>query len=145
MPAILNHVSLTVSNLERTIEFYQKCFGFHVARRGDYSGPLVEALMSFKDASIAVAFLRTGSIALELIEFRSPKGKGTKPPPMNEAGSPHLGLLTKDARADYQRLSAMGVRFDSEPVVNYRTGTYTVMLRDPDGIPIELIERPAVE
>ena len=145
MPTILNHVSLTVSNLERTIDFYQKCFGFHIARRGDYSGPIVEALMSFKDASISVAFLRTGSVALELIEFHKPKGKVNRPPPMNEAGSPHLGLLTKDARADYQRLSAMGVHFDSAPIVNPRTGTYTVMLRDPDGIPIELIERPAVE
>ena len=53
---------------------------------------------------------------------------------------PFLGLSTDDCVRDYQRLKALGVKFDGEPQVRpYGTG---VMLEDLYGNKIFLNEEP---
>jgi catechol 2,3-dioxygenase-like lactoylglutathione lyase family enzyme len=61
----------------------------------------------------------------------------------NRPGNGHLCFKVDDIQAWYQRLSARGVRFISEPVpitAGINTGAYAVYLRDSDGFTIELVQ-----
>jgi catechol 2,3-dioxygenase-like lactoylglutathione lyase family enzyme len=145
MQAVFDHVSLTVTDTSRSIEFYARCLGFKLARRDKpNSGSHVDALTDLAGSNVLAAFVTNGTLTLEFVEFGHPRAAQTVCAPMNAVGSPHLGFVVKDVRAEYERLKELGVKFIAPPVVNPHRGTYSVMLRDPDGIPIELRESPAV-
>src|SRR5262249_29881188 len=143
MDAVFDHVSLTVANVAKSIEFYGRHFGFRLARRGSAGeGPDVDALTGFKDSHLDAAFVTNGTLTLEFLQFTSPRGRLTCAP-MNDVGCPHLGFIVKDVRAEYERLQAQGIEFAGPPVVSARRGA-SLMMRDPDGIYIELREGPAI-
>ena len=144
MEAIFDHVSLTVSDVRKSIAFYEKHFGFRLARQDAINtGPHVDALTGVKDSAVEAVFVTNGALTLEFVGFESPKGRA-RSAPMNDVGAPHLGFIVKDVKAEYQRLVGEGIEFVGAPVVNPHKGTTSAMLRDPDGINIELRESPAI-
>lgn len=145
MEALFDHISLTVADVGRSIAFYGRHFGFELKRRDAINrGPHVDALTGVKDSAVEAVFVSNGALTLEFVGFETPKGSA-KCAPMNDAGSPHLGFIVKDVKEVYRRLSAEGVEFVGAPVVNPHRGTTSAMLRDPDGIHIELRESPALQ
>ena len=71
--------------------------------------------------------------------------RGGKRALQNAVGAPHIGFVVQDARGAYETLKSEGVEFCGEPVHSRTRNNYSVMLRDPDGIMIELRESPALK
>lgn len=135
----LDHVALSVSDLERSMEFYTTVLGCTVERVLDRGGDsLLGQVVGMPGASARIAHLSLGDAMIELFEYRDPEGK---PLPVDrkqaDIGIIHLGLTSSDARADYDRLASHGVRFVSEPV-EFRPGVWIFYFYGPDGEVCEL-------
>ena len=140
-----NHVCLTVQNLDRAIDFYTRYFGLKPIRRDPpHSGDKVACMTGVADAALLAAFLSDGHLILELIQFTHAQGTRTQAAPANDVGCAHLGFVCADVRGIYEQWSQEGVQFLSAPQYSAKRNNYAVMLRDPDGIMIELLESAAL-
>ena len=138
----IEHVALSVSNLERSIDFYSNLFGFKVARIIDCPPERGLGMVNgMPGCSARIAHLETdGDVMLELFEYRDPRGKQiTADRKQADIGLIHLGLSSTDARADYRRLEKAGIRFFSEPI-EFRPDVWLFYFYGPDGEVCELRE-----
>ena len=135
----LEHVGLSVANLERSIRFYCENFGFTVERILECGEdvPLGD-VVGMPSCTARIAHLKSEKSMLELFEYTKPRGKSI---PENtrqaDLGYIHIGFTTTDMKADYARLKERGVRFFNEPV-EFRPGVWVVYFYGPDGEVCEL-------
>jgi catechol 2,3-dioxygenase-like lactoylglutathione lyase family enzyme len=140
-----NHVGVTVSDLNRSIAFYRDLLGFQVVyERGEVTAEYMPRLVGIPGARLKIAGLDIPGLHLDLIEYIEPKGAAAAGP-TSDVGNLHIGYTVDDLWAAYRRLCAAGVRFKSEPVsptVGPNKGGWTVYFTDPDGVTLEMIQRP---
>jgi catechol 2,3-dioxygenase len=117
----IGHVHLTVSNLERAVQFYRGALGFEVTQR-------------YGDSAI---FLSAGGYHHH-IALNTWAGEGAPQPPPGRTGLYHFAILYPGrlelARA-FKRLFDYGVSIDGASDHGVSEAIY---LRDPDGNGIEL-------
>jgi glyoxylase I family protein len=122
----IEHTTVTVSDLPRSVEFYTRQLGFHVDREMRISG-----------SQLHIVFLRLGDTELEL--FGVSRTRGSAMSDANDiVGYKHVCLLVDSVDAEFDRLTHAGVRFRIPP-----TDVQAVriaFLKDPDGMDIELLE-----
>ncbi len=115
----LHHTAILVGDLERSIDFYCRLFGFRVVERGEFDGD-------------PLAFLVIRGGLIELVQ----EGAGNLP----EGVVNHIAFLVDDLPAEMTRLRLAGVPFlDEEPVPVY-SGARIAFCEGPDGELIELME-----
>jgi lactoylglutathione lyase len=141
-----NHIGLTVSDLARSIAFYRDQLGFNVAyERGEVTAEYMPRLVGIPGARLKIAGLDLPGLHLDLIEYLEPKGAAV-PGPTSDVGNIHIGFTVDDLWAAYHQLSEAGVQFKSEPVqptIGPNKGGWAVYFLDPDGVTLEMIQRPA--
>ena len=115
----IHHVGLTVSDVERSIEFYRDVLGMElIRRRPSVTADYVARQTGYDDVELDVASFRVGpnsSQSLEIVQYMKHSGRPSDQA-TNRAGNSHLCLLVNDLRASYDDLQSRGVRFKSEPV-----------------------------
>ena len=135
----LEHVALSVADVERSIAFYRDLLGFTLLRIIE-SPPAMRLgdVVGLPGCAARIAHLQLGGTMLELFEYQDPRGRPI-PPDRTQAdqGFIHIGLRSSDARADHARLEASGVRFIHAPV-EFRPGVWIAYFRGPDGEVCEL-------
>jgi len=123
----LEHVNLTVSDLDRSIDFYTRLLDLRVRWRGALSSGLPGAHVGDNDMFIA------------LFQASEPGSVGSD---YDGVGLNHFGFVV-DGLTDYKnRLIEMGSPPHSEQ--DYDPGRRLYVM-DPDGIEIELVEYDAAE
>lgn len=143
----LHHTGYTVSNLDRSLGFWRDLLGCEVLATQEKQGGYLGAIVGYPDAHVRMAHLKLpgGEHVIELFEYLAPAGDLLELEPRN-VGNAHVCFLVDDLNADYERLVAAGVdTFLSPPVyidTGINTGGYGLYLRDPDGIIVELFQRP---
>ncbi len=146
------HVSFTVSNLERSVEWYTKVLGLEYVRGQVQDNEYSRRLVGFADARLKVAQLRIPNLTIpisrhhiELVEYEQPRGAGI-PLQTNSPGVGHWAFMVDDIHAEVARLKSHGVRFKSESPNLITEGVnrcgYTIYFLDPDGITLELMQPP---
>lgn len=124
MKFIVIHTNITVADLEKSIEFYDKALGMKVARRFDGA-----------DGGFRLAFLEAepGGHRIELTWYRD---RDPYKPGDNEVRGgfiPHVGFAPDDFDEALKRHREMGiVCFESE-----KRGVY--FIEDPDGHWMEIV------
>lgn len=134
----MNHVGLSVANLDRSIEFYQGLLGMQIVLRGTFEGEQYARVLGLAAARGQVALLSGLGMRLELFEFSQPLPRPGDPyRPVCDHGITHFCLEVDDLEAQYQRLNSAGVRFHCPPATFFGKikATYG---RDPDGNVFEL-------
>ena len=150
---ILEHVGLTISNLERSIRFYTQVLGFELLRK-----------------TTTNAYLHLNDQLLELTQCRVPVEEAVPEGPEGcderlycAVGITHLGFRVDDMDEAIARIEAQGGRLIAppqqfEPQIEYVAERSSEKLRraarpmgkthwkmatfaDPDGIILELLER----
>jgi catechol 2,3-dioxygenase-like lactoylglutathione lyase family enzyme len=136
----LEHVALSVSDMERSLAFYRDLLGMTIIRdlAPGLGGDKLGTVVGMPGCRARIVHLDLGGTMLELFQYFDPAGR---PLPTGhrqaDIGFTHIGLSSDDVRADYRRLKAAGVDFVSEPV-EFRPGIWIVYFRGPDGEVCEL-------
>jgi len=123
------HVGMTVSNMERAIDFYCGLLGLRLKLRRTSAG----GELAFLDAGGGM--LEIAAPATEVGPFRDV--------PHSEAGFRHITLAYDDVDAMIETLEASGVEIAERPRAAYNSEMIkrVAFVRDPDGCLVELIER----
>jgi lactoylglutathione lyase len=145
MPSLL-HTGLTVRDLDRSLGFYRDLLGMEVVLEQEKEGGYLAQIVGYDDAYVRMAHLAfPGDPArLELFQYLRPEPRG-EPGEPRDVGITHVCLLVPDVDALGARLREAGTEFYSEPVpvdTGANAGGIGVYLRDPDGITLELFQRP---
>ena len=137
----LCHVGITVSDIDRSIDFYEKNFGFKLLRKAAFDQAFFDeapTLYALKDTTCPIAILAAPcGVLIELFQFIPQLEK--EHVPWNRAGITHFALATDSVLDMCPQLRENGVTFCMEPMKRF-DGGYWVFLRDPDGNMIELME-----
>lgn len=142
------HFSFTVGDLGRSKRFYGEILGLPLLYELRHRHPYTSRQVGYPGADLLVAAYALSQVPgeeggrLELIEYLHPRGEALDVSTKN-AGSAHLAFVVDDIGAEHTRLRELGVRFRSDPVLveeGVSKGAYTVYLRDPDDITLELVQ-----
>ena len=138
----VHHVGLTVSDLDRSLAFYERLLG----RVRDFSiesdGPVLSRAVGVPDARLKFGFITLGSVHLELLEYRNDR-RDRYELANSDPGAPHVCFEVVDLREAMAALAEDGIRFYSEPFdidEGPLAGYSFVYFDDPDGITLELFE-----
>lgn len=145
------HINVNVSNLDRSIEFYEQ-LGFSVLIPGipylgiekDGGRAVPADLIRTLDlpdgtrARACIMQLNDGFPKLDLTEFEKPAPQA--PGANDDLGMVRLCLATRDLAQTYAALTAAGVEFLSTPTKGVGGMADVAVCRDPDGTLIELVE-----
>src|SRR2546426_10986253 len=69
----LHHVGLTVSDLDRSLAFYQDVLELELLEILDVTGPDIGRAVDVEGARLRIAFLRLAGLQLELLDYIEPE------------------------------------------------------------------------
>ena len=137
----LEHVGLSVLNLERSIKYYCDNLNCTLVRiiEAD-SGPKLGKVVGMQGCSARIAHLMAGENMLELFEYADPRGRDIpEDHKQSDKGFIHAGFTSSNVREDYEKMKKNNVRFVSEPV-EFRPGVWICYFYGPDGEVCEIRE-----
>ena len=141
----LDHVSVTTGDIARSLAFYRDLLGLPVRAVGELSGEEVERITGVPGARLLSADLDLGNgQVLELLEYVGAEEGAALP--LERPGSGHIGLVVDDVDSVHRTLIDAGVTVRSSPVELSEPGDWNgvrcMTVFDPDGVAVELVERP---
>jgi catechol 2,3-dioxygenase-like lactoylglutathione lyase family enzyme len=141
----LSHAGIQVSDADRSIAFYE-LLGLELASRWTNDRPYVQRLVGYPGVALDCAFMSIpgSSSFLEILQYHGTHGVPIDPATAN-TGTGHLCLYVRDLETLYAKLLRAGVEFICPPQipdVGANKGGRVLYLKDPDGIRVELTERP---
>ncbi|MFB8591239.1 VOC family protein [Enterococcus casseliflavus] len=143
--SMVNHVGITVSNLEHSIQFYEALTGKKIANQDTIGGKRMAQTQGLADTLIKYANLHLDNLNIDLLEYVEPRSN--KASYSNEQISAmHLCFEVENIDEAVARLKAIGVEPDGTPIVfeaqdglKSGFGTGVAYFTDPDGTNLELI------
>jgi catechol 2,3-dioxygenase-like lactoylglutathione lyase family enzyme len=131
----IDHINLTVRDLDRSVDFYTRVFGLAVREDGRSSErPFV--ILGRRDVGYMALHQRMGNLP------EQPRGPGT---PSRPPGINHWGFVVEDFDGAHGALQRSGVRVlhqdnGADGVIAYPRSR-SLYVADPDGNEIELTSR----
>ncbi len=131
--------------MRRSIEFYTMALGFEEGRPFRVGGKEVAALaeIPLDDVELDGQYISKGSLTFELMAWPTCGTAGPASRTRNTLGLTHMALQVKDLRAVEKRMLAYGASVVESSRSQVMRGTEKIdllVLTDPDGIRIELME-----
>ncbi len=122
----LNHTSITVKDLNESLDFYTKKLGLQLLSRRE-----------IKENNAEIAFIGDGQTEhrIELTWWRNKKdyAEGDQ--------LDHIAFLVDDVKLTIEEMGAKGVKIAKEPYTLKGGTSIIAFIQDPNGIWIELIQR----
>jgi catechol 2,3-dioxygenase-like lactoylglutathione lyase family enzyme len=147
-PAV-DSVAITVSDLDRSVDFYSKILNFQKISEYEVAGEGYEHLEGVFGIRIRTARMRLGDESIELMEYLAPKGR---PVPVdsraNDRWFQHIAIIVSDMDRAYAWLRQNKVQHASSgpqrlPDWNKSAGGIQAFyFRDPDGHFLEILAFP---
>ncbi len=123
----IHHIAITVKNLQESVEFYTKNFGFAVAHEFERPDLLGKA-----------AFIKLGDTHIELWEFEDAYDGQNDLHDLKLRGIRHIAFQVDDIDVEYQRFVDNGISVEKPSVGG--SGSKYCFLQDPNGVQLELYE-----
>jgi len=148
VPAIaaVGPVELTVSDLDRSLDFYTRVLTFTKVSETEVAGEAIERLNGVSGARIRQARLRLGDEEIELSEYLVPRGR---PRPVgarsNDRSFQHIAIIVADMDKAFAVRQQNKVEFVSTgpqtlPAWNPNAGGIQAFyFKDPDGHTLEIL------
>ncbi|MDQ3199655.1 MAG: VOC family protein [Verrucomicrobiota bacterium] len=144
----IDHTGITVSNIDRSLAFWQDVLGFELSHRAHHTGALASEVTGVHEAEIAIAVLRAPGHRIELLEYLAPAERKHYAPRPCDVGSVHLALTVDNLDALLEQIAASGWKAVGQPQIlttGPNAGKRIIYVRDPDGTTIELMQPPSIE
>jgi catechol 2,3-dioxygenase-like lactoylglutathione lyase family enzyme len=142
-------VGMTVSDLDRSLDFYSRVLEFEKTFEVEVAGAGHERLSGVFGVRARVARMRLGAEEIELTEYLAPRGR---PVPVemraNDRAFQHIAIITSDMDRAYRELRRHRVEHASSgpqrlPDWNAAAGGIRAFyFRDPDGHYLEVLQFP---
>lgn len=146
----VDSVGLTVSDLDRSVDFYTGVLSFEKVSESEVAGPDFEHLEGVFGLRMRTARMKLGDESIELTQFLAPAGRPAPPDEhANDRWFQHLAIITSDMDRAYKRLREYKVQHASSgpqtlPDWNKNAaGIQAFYFRDPDGHFLEVLAFPA--
>jgi glyoxylase I family protein len=140
----LNHIAVTVSDTQRSLDFYVGMLGLVQVEQHHLPMSSIDTVFGLTGASGTSTRLQVPGqpdILIDIMELSGAQ-EGTAVQPLGSMGSTHMAFTVDNLDEVVAELKAKGVSFISDPVTFHLTdGSVTVVfMRDPDGNHVELEE-----
>ncbi|MFW5992033.1 MAG: VOC family protein [Halanaerobiaceae bacterium] len=122
-----DHVTITVSDLERSVQFYRDILGLKVA-----------GMLEQNDGNFKLVYLKAGDTLLELFYFTE-KGDPLPGTEDIDIGIKHFGFKVESVDEVTRKLKEQDVEFTLEPL-DATGGVRIAFFKDPDGVLLEIVE-----
>ena len=139
----LNHIGITVSNLEESLAFYQKAFDLIPGMKFEVTANSAMAeTLGLPEHRQKVALIPIDGVMIELIEFHPHRKEfdGRQ----DDIGYAYLSFIVDDLDEVHANLTAAGFKFNTKPLAGNEdppfTGSKVCVLKDPDGKNIEFVQ-----
>lgn len=142
-------IAITVSDMERAVDFYSKVLAFEKVSDTEVAGDDYEHLQGVFGLRMRVVRMRLGDEFIELHEYLAPKGR---PIPVdsrsNDRWFQHIAIIVSDMDKAYRLLRQNKVEHASPgpqrlPDWNRNAGGIRAFyFKDPDGHPVEVLQFP---
>lgn len=143
----IDHTAIVVSDTDASLKFYRDALGFSVAGESENYGPEQEHLNNIFGARLRITSLRAAEgPGIELLEYMAPPGGRAAPADErpNDLVHHQTRLIVADIEGLARRLSIGRFVLVSPEVIRTpkaEPGFHSaVLVRDPDGHPMELVE-----
>src|SRR5437899_3412902 len=138
-----DHTGITVSNLERSLAFWQGVLGFELSHRAHHTGDLASEVTGVPGTEISLAVLKGYGHKIELLEYLAPQHRQRADLRPCDVGSVHVALTVDNLDAVLNAIAASGWNAVGKPQIlktGPNAGKRVVYARDPDGTTIELMQ-----
>jgi lactoylglutathione lyase len=134
--ATYNHTGQVVTDLERSMRFYQEVLGFKFWHEFQPPEAAVAKLSSLQSPlGVTAAYLTLDGFVLELIHYGvSGAAAPFRQRTMNEPGLTHISVAVDDIRATAKKAVEYGGQIVEESDIEF-----ALFIRDPDGQLLELL------
>ncbi len=142
-------IGFTVSDMERSVEFFSKVLSFEKVSDTEVTGDEYEHLQGIFGLRVRIVRMRLGDEQIELSEYLAPRGR---PIPQdarsNDRWFQHIAIITSDMQRAYQWLRKNRVEHASTgpqrlPDWNPNAGGIQAFyFKDPDGHALEILQFP---
>lgn len=125
-----NHVTLGVSDMNRSVDFYKK-FGFSLEKE-------------FETYDMKIVWMKLNGIILEMFWYKKHNELPNHSKTLNEdlmtVGNKHFGLGVKSIEEAIKFIKENNLCDDEITITEGRMGKRYFFIKDPDGILFEIIE-----
>lgn len=142
-------VAMTVSDMERSIDFFSRVLTFQKLSDVEIAGSDYEHLQGVFGARIRVVRLKLGDEQIELHEYLAPRGRPIPPDARsNDKSFQHVAIIVSDMARAYARLREMKVAHASTgpqklpAYITAAAGIEAFYFKDPDNHALEVLAFP---
>ena len=140
-----DHTGITVSNLERSLAFWQNVLGFEFSHRAHQTSEMASEITGVPGAEIKLAVVKApGGHKIELLEYLGPPDRKHVTLRPCDVGSVHVALTVDKLDAILEKIAASGWKAAGKPQTlktGPNAGKRVVYVRDPDGTTIEFMQQ----
>ena len=140
---IVRHVGITVSDLQKSIDFYKDLLGFTMVREMDESGEHIDNFSGIEGVNVrTVKMAGKEGAMIELLYYRSHPEANEENflENITKIGCSHFALTVSDLSSLYSKLLENKYIVMCEPQYSPDGKVKLTFCRDPDGTLIELVE-----
>jgi len=140
-----DHTGVTVSNLERSLAFWQDVLGFELSHRAHHTSDLASEVTGVPGADISIAVLKGHGHKIELLEYLAPVDRKHVDLRPCDVGSVHVAFTVDNLDAVLSAMAASGWGAAGKPQTlrsGPNVGKRVIYVRDPDGTTIEFMQPP---
>lgn len=147
----IHHVAIPVTDLQRSVAFYEHVLGYRATLRMNLGGEELEDFLAVPRGTTGRSVFMQGPSRLgqvELIEWTDGTNEGTRPAGMKDLGGFIMSFEVQEGdtiEERYRRVREVGGEFLSEPqaveLENYGV-IRSFVCKDPDGYLIEFVRLP---
>ena len=140
-----DHTGITVSNLDRSLEFWQNVLGFEFSHRAHQTSEMASEITGVPGAEVKLAVVKApGGHKIELLEYLAPPDRKHVNLRPCDVGSVHVALTVDKLDAILEKIAASGWKAAGKAQTlktGPNAGKRVVYVRDPDGTTIEFMQQ----
>src|SRR2546423_14259332 len=143
-----DHTGITVSDLERSLEFWQNVLGFELSHRAHQTSEMASEITGVAGAEIKLAVVKApGGHKIELLEYLAPhdRKKRVDLRPC-DVGSVHVAFTVDNLDGILQKIAGSGWKAAGKPQTlpsGPNAGKRVAYVLEPDGTTLEFMQSPA--
>ncbi|GAC12582.1 VOC family protein [Paraglaciecola chathamensis] len=137
----LNHIGISVANLDEMLKFYQDATGFEVIKRETVKGSIADKLFGHEGIEYEVAILKAPNMLFELTSFKHMHDADITTMPVIGPGMTHTCFQSPESNSGFEKFVRAGAKVLSRKNKPVDLGGYGVTYAyayDPEGNMMEM-------